>query len=97
MDKEFPDGSTLICVMYEEIGEEPQPGDYVIVERVDRADKVEATCKRYHIDEFGKKWLNPESHDPRHKPIAAAGDRNIKEIRVIAMVIDKISRVRGRI
>lgn len=97
MNKRFEDGATLVCIRYEDASENPQPGDYVIVEREDVGGRVEATCKRYRVDSDGKQWLDPESTDARWKPLPVAGDKHIKEIRVLARVLNAINIVGGRL
>lgn len=92
MNKTFPDGSTLVCVRVADTEEEPQHGHYVIVERENKDGLVEATCKRL-MTQAGKPILMPESTNERHQPIPLNGDKSVAEIRVIARVINVVSKV----
>ncbi|MCM8738312.1 XRE family transcriptional regulator [Azospirillum sp. A1-3] len=63
MNRVFPEGSVVECLRFEDLGEEPQPNDYVVVER-HRADGcIEATVKKLVVMD-DEPWLVPESDHP---------------------------------
>ncbi|WP_209978741.1 LexA family protein [Azospirillum picis] len=63
MNRVFPEGSVVECIRFEDLGEEPQPNDYVVVER-HRADGcIEATVKKLVVMD-DEPWLVPESDHP---------------------------------
>jgi len=63
MNRVFPEGSVVECVRFEELGTDPQPGDYVVVERHRHDGFIEATVKKFVLHE-GEPWLMPESDHP---------------------------------
>jgi transcriptional regulator with XRE-family HTH domain len=63
MNRVFPEGSVVECIRFEDLGEEPKPDDYVVVER-HRADGcIEATVKKLVVMD-DEPWLVPESDHP---------------------------------
>ena len=67
MNLEYPDGSIVICVHFEEINETPRPGDHVITHQVRTDGRTEATIKELVRDEQGRLWLWPRSSNPEHQ------------------------------
>ena len=91
MDKEFPDGSVLICKHYNEADDEVPLGKYVIADRIDGATGfIESTCKRLTQDEkSGTYILLPESTNPVHMPLPLL-DMGEQSVRVRAVVTGAI-------
>ena len=105
MDREYPEGTILICVPILEYDHGIVSGDHVIVQRRDPAsDMVEATVKELVVDEEGRYWLWPKSTDPEHQaPIRLPDDPDnglsdsagSDEIEIVAVVVADY-RVRPR-
>lgn len=68
MSQKFPDGNIVFLVRFADISQQPQHGQYVLVQRTDPNSMVEATLKRLDI-RGGVAWLMPESDDPQFTPI----------------------------
>lgn len=85
MDRVFREGECAICASWPETGfMHPEDGQCLHVERM-RGELVEVTIKRFRIRD-GRKWLDPESSNPAHKPIEINGDE-ATEIFVKGLVI----------
>lgn len=68
MNKRYPEGSIVIAVKLSDLGREPNPGERVVVlRRMANCSEMEATVKRYEIDEEGRHILWPESYDPKYQ------------------------------
>lgn len=69
MDKVYPDGSVIIAVTLDDLGRMPRSGERVVVLKRagDGTGYMEATVKKYQIDNVGRHILWPESHDPTHQ------------------------------
>lgn len=91
MDKEFPDGSVLICEHYNEADDKIPLGRYVIADRIDGATGcIESTCKKLTQDEkSGTFILLPESTNPIHMPLPLL-DMGEQSVRVRAVVTGAI-------
>ena len=91
MDKEFPDGSVLICKHYNEADDEVPLGKYVIADRIDGATGfIESTCKKLTQDEkSGTYILLPESNNPIHMPLPLL-DMGEQSVRIRAVVTGAI-------
>lgn len=77
MDELFPDGSTVICVSYADLGAEFKTGMCVHVERfIMDGQFVENTLKELErLDK--KRWLlRPRSRNPSHKPFEFTGNES---------------------
>lgn len=92
MNKRYSEGSSIIYTSLFETGEMPLPGKRYIVER-ERPDGLrEATIKTLFVDETGKHWLMPESHDPRHQqPISVEGNDG-DTVRIVGKVVFSVQR-----
>jgi repressor LexA len=92
MDRRLPPGTILECVRLIGSGLEPQPGDYVIVERK-QAGLRELTCKRLALRQDGDFELVAESSLPEFAEPIVIGrpDFNApddgREISVVAIVV----------
>ncbi len=87
MNLAYPEGTYLVCVSIEDLGEEPADGSHVIVERHDHSGGVEATCKKLVNRPDGTRWLMPESDDPMFSgPIQLTTDET-SEVRIVGLVI----------
>jgi len=90
MNRTIPPGSDLECLRVIFSSVEPQPGDLVVVERVNH-DLTEMTCKR--LDKDGDDWvLRCESTEPEYQEIIRIGQpdpENITDldVRVVAIVL----------
>lgn len=66
MNAVYPDGATLICVRFSDLGRGPESGDRVICQRHNPNGMIEATVKEFVIDD-GIAWLWPRSYHPEHQ------------------------------
>lgn len=74
MDREYPDGTLVVCVNIYDYAEELASEDHVVVYRKRQDGLIEATLKELIIDEEGRFWLWPRSSDPQHQqPIRVPG------------------------
>lgn len=64
MNKVFKNGCILICVSLMDFWRDLKSDDYVIVQKRDANDLIEATVKQLVIDQTGRAWLWPRSDDP---------------------------------
>lgn len=64
MNKVYPSGSLVFVSSTIANGLKPKSGQRVLVQRRNKDGLFEATLKEYIVDENGKKWLWPRSHDP---------------------------------
>lgn len=88
MDRDYPDGSTIICIKLHEIEGELKPGRNVVVYRRRADGQIEATVKKYVVDAHGT-WLYPNSSHPEHQapiPIPAP-DGSDEEVWIEALVV----------
>lgn len=93
MNRIMPDGCTVVCVSFIDLGRDPVDGEYVVVQRIKRSGLIEATVKRFVV-ENGRAVLRPESHDPRYQEsLSLDGGPDDEEIRITARVIDVINKV----
>lgn len=72
MNQKFDDGSFVTCVNWADTGLELKVGMCLHVERR-QGDLTEVTIKCYG-ESMGKRWLEPRSTNPKHKPIEINGD-----------------------
>lgn len=89
MDRVCQDGGYWAGVLYDDLGQSPAYGQYVIVER-ERDGLVEATAKIFKMGPDGQPWLYPDSHDPSFKPIPLSVDNETEKIRVVARIVRPI-------
>ncbi len=91
MDKEFPDGSFVVCVDYDESGLKKRNDMIVHVEQW-RDDLREITLKALRSD--GQDWwLEPRSNNPAHKPIYMDGQaKEGHQIKIRGVVIGDYRR-----
>ncbi|MGL4834316.1 MAG: LexA family protein [Shewanella sp.] len=88
MNVDYPEGSIAVWVDMLDF-RAPRAGDDVVVYSICHDDLIEATIKEYRIDENGKSWIWPRSHDPLHQApvnIDDPGDK-IREIIIKGLVI----------
>ena len=67
MDRIYPDGSIVFIATLHQNRITPVHGDIVMVQRQDNHGLYEATLKELVVDEDGRRWLWPRSHDPEHQ------------------------------
>ena len=97
MNREYAEGSILVCVPLLELQDPLVSGDHVIVHRTTAAGSVEATCKELKIDLDEKTaWLWPRSDHPEHQvPIHIPWNQHLPDkhehegdtIEIVAVVI----------
>jgi len=89
IDKEFPEGSVLVCRPYSEEHDDIPIDKYVIADRTDTpTGMVESTCKRL-VESNGNYVLVPESTNPAHTPLPLM-DLGEQSVRIRAIVIGAI-------
>lgn len=66
MNIDYPEGSIAVYVDMLDF-RAPKNGDDVVVHCTRADGMVEATLKEYRLDDDGKHWLWPRSHDPLHQ------------------------------
>lgn len=89
MDKEFPEGTVLVCVPYNEADDEIPVDRYVIADRTaGDTGFVESTCKKL-VENNGTYILMPESTNPAHTPLPLM-DMGEQTVRVRAVVTGAI-------
>lgn len=96
MDRVFPPGSYALCVRLADAGLGPldiAPGSVVVCQRR-RHDIYEATLKRLRRS-GGDIVLEPDSTNPRHKPITLRPPRHAQETEttIAALVVGKYERL----
>ena len=96
MDVVFPPGSYALCVRLADAGVSPRDlpsGSLVVVHRR-RHDIYEATLKRLKRQN-GEIWLQPESTNPRHKPIKLTPPQHSQQPQttITALVVGKYERL----
>lgn len=105
MNKEYPEGTILVCVPIWDYRQAVESGDHVIVHRHDGGGLSEATVKELVIDEDGRYWLWPRSNHPEHQqpmevPAAAVDEPDtagVPSIQITAIVVaDYRIRRRGK-
>ncbi len=101
MNLVMPEGTHLICAKLLDLGENPEPDDYVICRRRQPNGLMEATVKQYKVDRDGKHWLWPRSDHPAHQaPIPLPGDSADvfanDDVIIDAVVLDYIVKARKR-
>lgn len=84
MDKVFNEGEYVTCVDWADCGLSFKPGMILHIERI-MGGLVETTVKRFAIRDE-KRWLDPDSHNPRHLPIEINGTEDT-EIVIRGLVI----------
>lgn len=69
MNKVYPDGSIVIAVKLDDLGRLPRSGERVVVlsRATNGSPAMEATVKKYQIDNDGRHILWPESTDPLYQ------------------------------
>lgn len=95
MNKEYPEGTILVCVPIWDYRQAVESGDHVIVRRRNGDGRSEATVKELVIDEDGRYWLWPRSNHPEHQQPIEVPAANVEEhdaededeIRVTAIVV----------
>jgi repressor LexA len=100
MDLVFPPGMYLDCVDVIENGEEPIPGDYVIVERYS-GHLRETTCKLLVRLPDGSLALQAESTRPEFAEPILLGNPSVdhfedSEIRVVAVVLGAYRKIANK-
>jgi transcriptional regulator with XRE-family HTH domain len=92
MDKVFSEGEYVTCVNWPDCGLNFKPGMILHVDRIIGGNLVETTVKRFAIRDE-KRWLDPDSHNPRHLPIEINGAEDT-EILIRGLVIGSYKTIR---
>ena len=79
MDKEFPEGTTLLCVDVYDFKQPIETGLFVIVQRRGDGDTWESTVKKLVVEDSGETFLVPCSSNPRHQSIPIAAPNQWEE------------------
>lgn len=93
MDEFYPHGTILVCVLYADLGVEPQPGEHVVVQRSSpHHEGYEATVKELRRHTDGSYWLwprstHPEFQQPWRLPGPDEDHVTDDELRIVAKVI----------
>lgn len=90
MNRIYPDGSYVFCVAVADLGRRPKPGERVAIQRVDQDGNYESTLKEYQVDDNGRVWLWPRSHDPEFQsplPYVEHARKRIDRVDIVAVVI----------
>ena len=88
MNLKFPEGTVLVCIKYMDLGRNPLPGEFVIVQRVRPDGLTEATCKQYESDGNGGAWLWPRSDRPEHQTPISVSTSDVNEKLTIHALVD---------
>ena len=67
MNLVYPEGSLVVCVAFEDLGDSPLVGDRLLVHRKGNMGWLEATVREFREDEKGQFWLWPRSTSPDHQ------------------------------
>ncbi|MBS1020496.1 LexA family transcriptional regulator [Gluconobacter cerinus] len=69
MNRVYPDGSIVVAVKLDDLGRLPRTGERVVVlcRSKSGSNEMEATVKKYQIDQSGRHILWPESDDPLYQ------------------------------
>ncbi len=88
MNVDYPDGSIAVWVDALDY-RSPRHGDDVVVYSYANDDGIEATLKELRIDDQGRRWLWPRSHDPMHQAPLEIGNppAPVKDIEIKGIVI----------
>lgn len=88
MNVDYPDGSVVIWVDMLDF-RPPRDGDDVVVYSHHQDDGIEATLKELRVDDRGRQWLWPRSHDPMHQQPVETADPppNVSHIEIKGIVI----------
>lgn len=95
MDKDYPEGTILVCIRMAHYPHALGDGDHVIVQRVGEASLVEATVKELSIGEDGEAWLVPNSTRKEHQapihftvqPEDEEDAAGIERVQIVAVVV----------
>jgi transcriptional regulator with XRE-family HTH domain len=89
MNLVYPEDSFVIVVPTLKNGIRPKSGARVIVQSRNKSGLYEATIKEYVVDENGREWLWPRSHDPEYQaPLQLLDPRGeIDSVEIIAVVV----------
>lgn len=96
MNQVIPDGAVLACVPLEMYPKDVKSGDFVIVERVNKAGETEATVKEY-VEAEGKSWLVARSTNPDYRAPIIMNGSDTEEARILAVVVSfNVDLTRGQ-
>jgi transcriptional regulator with XRE-family HTH domain len=91
MNKLFRDGSKVVCAAWGDLGIEVKQGHVLHIERRRFASEIETTLKVYG-EQDGKRWLNPNSTNEKHKPIEINGNEDT-EITIKGLVLYELNKM----
>jgi SOS-response transcriptional repressor LexA len=91
MNKLFRDGSKVVCAAWGDLGIEVKQGHILHIERRRFASEIETTLKVYS-EQDGKRWLNPNSTNEKHKPIEINGNEDT-EITIKGLVLYELNKM----
>jgi phage repressor protein C with HTH and peptisase S24 domain len=91
MNNLFRDGSKVVCAAWGDLGIEVKQGHILHIERRRFASEIETTLKVYS-EQDGKRWLNPNSTNEKHKPIEINGNEDT-EITIKGLVLYELNKM----
>ena len=86
MNKIYNEGTVVYVQPTISNGIEPKSGQYVLVSRRNNDGLYEATLKEFVVDDSGRRWLWPRSHDPRYQAPVALDNGEAEEVTVTGIV-----------
>jgi len=91
MDKEYKEGTVLVCRKFDPTGELPPVGKHVIVRRRSPEGLYETTVKALETDDHGRGWLVPKSTNNEWEPVEFTnngdGDSDDVDTEIIGVVV----------
>jgi transcriptional regulator with XRE-family HTH domain len=91
MDKEYKEGTVLVCRKFDPTGELPPVGKHVIVRRRSPEGLYETTVKALETDDHGRGWLVPKSTNNEWEPVEftnnSDGDGDDVDTEIIGVVV----------
>lgn len=91
MNNLFKDGSQVVCAAWGDLGIEVKQGHILHIERRRFASEIETTLKVYN-ERDGKRWLEPNSTNIKHKPIEINGNEDT-EISIKGLVLYELNKM----
>lgn len=91
MNNLFKDGSQVVCAAWGDLGIDVKQGHVLHIERRRFASEIETTLKVYN-ERDGKRWLEPNSTNVKHKPIEINGNEDT-EISIKGLVLYELNKM----
>ena len=91
MNNLFKDGSQVVCAAWGDLGIDVKQGHILHIERRRFASEIETTLKVYN-ERDGKRWLDPNSTNEKHKSIEINGNEDT-EIIIKGLVLYELNKM----